>query len=86
MSRSFSLGSVNVKLPPTERFAQFLQGRGKRITQQRRLIVETVFSHHDHFDADELIEHLPQHRAFMRVSRHDAHPRIEEEIPVFIGV
>ena len=54
MSGSFSLGSVQVKLPPAERFGQFLQRRGKRITQQRRLIVETVFSHHDHFDADEL--------------------------------
>ena len=58
MSGSFTLRSVNVKLPPAERFGQFLQRRGKRITEQRRLIVETVFSHHDHFDADELIDHL----------------------------
>jgi Fur family ferric uptake transcriptional regulator len=58
MSGSYSLGSVHVKLPPAERFAQFLQSRGKRVTRQRRLIVEQVFSHHDHFDADELMEHL----------------------------
>jgi len=69
MSGSFSLGPVRVKLSPTERFAQFLQTRGKRITQQRRLIVEQVFSHHDHFDADELIDHLKQLIAERKLSR-----------------
>ena len=58
MSDSYSLDSVSEALPPEERFSQFLQGRGKRITQQRRHIVKTVFSHHDHFDAEELIDHL----------------------------
>ena len=69
MSKSFSLRSVEVKLPPAERFSQFLQSRGKRITQQRRVIVETIFSHHDHFDADELIDHLQQLIAKRKVSR-----------------
>jgi Fur family ferric uptake transcriptional regulator len=69
MSDSFSLGSVRVNLPPAECFSQFLQGRGKRITQQRQLIVETIFSHHDHFDADELIEHLQELIAQRKVSR-----------------
>ena len=32
MAKSFSLRSVPVKLPPVERFAQFLQSRGKRLT------------------------------------------------------
>jgi Fur family transcriptional regulator, ferric uptake regulator len=57
-SRSFSLRSVTVPLPPAERFCQFLRTTGKRITQQKRLIVEQVFSHHDHFDAEELLDHL----------------------------
>jgi Fe2+ or Zn2+ uptake regulation protein len=48
MSGTFSLRSVAVKSPPAERFAQFLQSRGKRMSQQHRLIVEQVFSHHDH--------------------------------------
>ena len=69
MSGPYSLGSVDVKLPPADLFGQFLQSRGKRITQQRRVIVETVFSHHDHFDADELIEHLQQLIAQRKVSR-----------------
>jgi Fur family ferric uptake transcriptional regulator len=69
MSKSFSLRSVKVKLPAAERFGQFLQRRGKRVTQQRRLIVETIFSHHDHFDADELIGHLQELIAKRKVSR-----------------
>jgi Fur family ferric uptake transcriptional regulator len=69
MARTFSLGSVPVQLPPLARFAQFLQGRGKRLTQQRRLIVDQVFSHHDHFDADELMEHLQPLLAQRKLSR-----------------
>ena len=69
MSENDALGSVPVELPPPERFAQFLQSRGKRVTEQRRVIVETVFSHHDHFDTDELIEHLKELIAQRQVSR-----------------
>ncbi len=69
MPGKFSLGSVKVPLPPVERFEQFLKGQGKRFTRQRRLIVEQVFSHHDHFDADELIEHLKDLIARREVSR-----------------
>ena len=69
MRDDFSLRNVDVKTPPMERFAQFLQRRGKRITQQRRLIVHQVFSHHDHFDADELMDHLQGMIAQRKVSR-----------------
>jgi Fur family transcriptional regulator, ferric uptake regulator len=69
MAKGFSLGSVRVKQPPVERFAQFLEGRGKRLTPQRRTIVETVFSHHDHFDADELMDHLQPLLAGRQLSR-----------------
>ncbi len=69
MPDNFSLGSIDVKLAPPERFLQFLQGRGKRLTRQRQLIVEMVFSHHDHFDAEELIDHLRPLIAARKVSR-----------------
>lgn len=78
MSGSFSLGPVHVKLPPAERFGQFLQSRGKRITRQRRLIVETVFSHHDHFDADELIDHLQELIARRKLSRPTVYRTLSE--------
>jgi Fur family ferric uptake transcriptional regulator len=69
MSGSYSLGRVEVALPPLERFSQFLQSRGKRLTRQRRWIVEQVFSHHDHFDADELMTHLAEPIARRELSR-----------------
>jgi len=69
MSNDFSLSSVQVKLSPVEQFTRFLQGRGKRVTRQRRLIVQQVFSHHDHFDADELMSHLQPLIAERKVSR-----------------
>ena len=78
MSGSFTLRSVYVKLPPAERFGQFLQRRGKRITEQRRLIVETVFSHHDHFDADELIDHLQGLITQRKVSRPTVYRTLSE--------
>lgn len=58
MSSNFSLGKVEVSLTPTERFEEFLKSRGKRVTQQRRMIVEDVFAQHDHFNADELCDVL----------------------------
>jgi len=58
MADSFALGSVEVSLSPQERFEEFLQSRGKRITQQRRVLVEHIFRRHEHFDADELTDDL----------------------------
>lgn len=69
MPGRYALRSVQVALSPLERFAQFLRSRGKRLTLQRRLIVEQVFSHHDHFDAEELLEHLQELIARRKVSR-----------------
>ncbi len=54
----FSLGPVDVALTPSERFAEFLQTRGKRLTRQRRTIVDFVGSRHEHFDADQLLADL----------------------------
>ena len=68
-SRSFSLRSVRVSLSPMEQFKQFLRTTGRRITEQRRLSVEQVFSHHDHFDTEELLEHLRPLIAQRKVSR-----------------
>ncbi len=69
MSNDFSLGSVQVALTPLERFEEFLQRRGKRVTQQRRMVVEEVFRRHDHFDADDLLLHLSRAAGHPQVSR-----------------
>jgi len=68
-AHDFSLRSVQVKRTPLEQFAEFLRDRGKRLTRQRRWIVEQVFSHHDHFDADELMSHLAEPIARRALSR-----------------
>ena len=65
----FSLGTVEVSLTPLERFEEFLQARGKRITQQRRIIVEQVSSRHEHFDADQLLADLQKTEEHRKVSR-----------------
>lgn len=59
-SDQLSLGRVEVSLTPQERFEEYLQSRGLRQTEQRRFLVELVFSRHEHFDADMLIESLPR--------------------------
>ena len=43
-----------------QRFEDFLQSRGMRNTEQRRILLDEVFSVHEHFDADQLMERLPR--------------------------
>lgn len=61
MSEEYSLGNVEVSLSPLQRFEEYLQSRGMRMTKPRRSVLEHVFSRHEHFDADTLIEQLPSH-------------------------
>ena len=58
MTSPFSLDEVSVALSPLERFEEFLQSRSMRITKPRRIIVEEVFSRHEHFDVEELLARL----------------------------
>ena len=69
MSHDFALGTVEVALKPVERLEEYLQSRGKRVTQQRKLIVEQVFSRHEHFDADNLLAELQKVVGPKKVSR-----------------
>ena len=59
MSDNFSLGAVQVSLTPQKRFEEYLQSRGMRNTEQRKTLVDHVFSNHEHFDTETLIEQLP---------------------------
>jgi len=78
MASGFSLGTVEVSSSPQERFAEFLQSKGKRITQQRRLLVDHVFERHDHFDAEELIVNLTQQPEGRKVSRPTVYRTLNE--------
>jgi len=78
VASGFSLGPVHVSSSPQERFAEFLQSKGKRITQQRRILVDHVFERHDHFDAEELIINLSQQTEGAKVSRPTVYRTLNE--------
>lgn len=78
MASGFSLGTVHVSSSPQDRFAEFLQSKGKRITQQRKILVDRVFERHDHFDAEELIYNLSQHTEGEKVSRPTVYRTLNE--------
>src|SRR6202034_3264367 len=52
---------------PVEKFREFLEIRGEKLTERRRVLVGHIFHSHKHFDADELVRDL--HDAGERVSR-----------------
>jgi Fur family transcriptional regulator, ferric uptake regulator len=80
VASDFSLGSVAVALTPAERFAEFLQTRGKRITRQRRAIVDHVASRHDHFDAEQLLAELRHTPEGARASRPTVYRTLAEMV------
>ena len=69
MSQDYSLTTVEVALTPVRRLEEYLQSRGKRVTQQRKIIVEQVFQRHEHFDADDLLAQLRELVGPKKVSR-----------------
>jgi len=78
MSNDFSLGEVHVSLSPQERFEEYLQSRSKRVTQQRRALVDFIFARHDHFDADELIDSLGGRHDAEKISRPTVYRTLNE--------
>ena len=63
------LSSLDVAVTPAEKFQEFLATKGKRLTQERAIIVDEVFAGHEHFDADQLVDRLSSPRNGRRVSR-----------------
>lgn len=63
------LSSVDVAISPVDKFREFLATKGKRLTQERSIIVEEVFSQHEHFEAEHLIKRLTSRNDSRRVSR-----------------
>src|SRR5437667_474882 len=64
-----ALPSVEVSQSPEEKFREYLASRPKpqRYTGQQRDMVKYIFSKHNHFDADTLIDEMKQ--AGLPVSR-----------------
>lgn len=64
-----ALPEVAVSQSPEEKFREYLASRPRpqRFTSQQRDMVQFIFSKHNHFDADELIDEMKRQR--LRVSR-----------------
>ena len=43
---------------PEEKFREFLEIRGEKLTEPRRILIRHIFDSHKHFDADELVSDL----------------------------
>ncbi len=63
------LGTVEVSATPKEKFREFLVTKKMRLTREREIIVDEVFSDHEHFDAEEMVNRLSRRKDSTRVSR-----------------
>ena len=72
------LSSVRVAAPPKDKFREFLATQGKRLTREREIIVEEVFSAHEHFDADHLVNKVERRTDGRRVSRPTVYRALKE--------
>lgn len=65
--RTDELTPLAVSESPEEKFREFLEIRGEKLTGPRRLLVRHIFDSHKHFDADELVRDI--HDAGHEISR-----------------
>ncbi len=67
MAESASVRPIPMVGSPEDKFREFLEIRGEKLTEPRRVLIGHIFSSHKHFDADELVADL--HNAGRKVSR-----------------
>jgi Fur family ferric uptake transcriptional regulator len=63
------LETVDVAVSPTEKYREFLATKGLRMTRERSIIIDEVFSSHEHFEAEQLVQRLARRSDGKRVSR-----------------
>ena len=63
------LSSINVAVSPPDKFREYLATRGQRLTREKTTIVEEIFSSHEHFEAEQLIDRMTSRTDGSRVSR-----------------
>ncbi len=64
-----TLKPVDVAISPVEKYREYLATKGLRMTRERAIIIDAVFSSHEHFDADQLVQRLARRDDGKRVSR-----------------
>ncbi len=67
MTPSTDLKPERVVESPEDKFREYLEIRGDKLTKQRKQLVNHVFNSHKHFDADELL--LDLHNIGLRIGR-----------------
>lgn len=67
MSETAPLSPTVAPQAPEDKFREFLEIRGDKLTEPRRVLVRHIFATHKHFDADELVADL--RTAGLQVSR-----------------
>lgn len=65
---------------PLDKFQEYLRTKGKRLTRERTIVVEQVFSDHEHFDSDQLVARLSGQREKRRVSRSTVYRTLAEMV------
>src|SRR5262249_4379516 len=58
VSPSTPLSPLPITASPEDKFREFLEIRGEKLTAPRRTLVRHIFDSHKHFDADELVAEL----------------------------
>jgi Fur family ferric uptake transcriptional regulator len=61
------LTPISVSETPEAKFREFLEIRGEKLTEPRRVLIRQIFDTHKHFDADELVRDV--HDAGHAISR-----------------
>lgn len=64
------LAPEHVSAAPEDKFREYLETQGMRLTQEREIIVREIFADHEHFDTDKIVARLTRSRTDgRRVSR-----------------
>jgi Fur family ferric uptake transcriptional regulator len=74
------LPAVEVAVSPSDKFREYLQTRGMRLTRERASVVTEVFSCHEHFDSDQLVDRLAAVEEDKRVSRATVYRTLNEMV------
>lgn len=72
------LSGVSVAVTPTEKYREYLATKGLRMTPERSILVDEVFSSHEHFEADQIVQRLASRKDGKRVSRSTVYRRLKE--------
>lgn len=64
--------------PEIKIFREFIRRRGMRNTREREAIIREIFSHHDHFDVDELYLRLKKKAGVSKASIYRTIPLLIE--------